>query len=89
MIEIKSLIEIILVVAIVKLVVTQYRPPIQKSLCALVCIALGVILGLLIDPSTQGLTNGIIGAGFGFYGGELFLAFKMTTEQLQKLKINK
>lgn len=86
MIEIKSLIEIILVTLIIKLIVTQWTPPIQRSLCAILSIVLGSTLGYIIQPNIEGLIGGVIGSGFAFYGGELLQAFKIVTKDLDDFK---
>lgn len=86
MIEIKSLVDIIIVTLVIKLITTQWTPPIQRSLCAIISIILGTFLGVLIDPSTEGLLAGIIGSGFAFYGGELIQAFKSVADDAKELK---
>lgn len=86
MIEIKSLIEIIMVTLIIKLIVTQWTPPIQRSMCAILSIALGTALGYIMQPNIEGLIAGVIGSGFAFYGGELLQAFKMVTKDLDDFK---
>ena len=75
-IELKSLVDLVLVVLVIKLVVSQWYPPITKSKQAILCIVIGTGLSLILDPSKTGLVTGIIGSGFAFYGEELITAFK-------------
>ena len=86
MIEIKGLIELIIVVLIMKLIVGQWYPPVQKSLQAILCIGLGTSIGYMVTPTKEGLITGIIGSGFAFYGEELITAFKGVAEDVEDLK---
>lgn len=86
MVEIKSLVDVIIITLVIKLITTQWTPPLQRSLCAIISIALGTLLGVLIDLSVEGLLAGIIGSGFAFYGGELIQAFKSVTDDAKELK---
>lgn len=86
MIEIKGLIELIIVVLIMKLIVGQWYPPVQKSLQAILCIGLGTSIGYMVNPTKEGLITGIIGSGFAFYGEELITAFKGVAEDVEDLK---
>lgn len=76
MIEIKDLIELIMVTLVMKLIVIQWTPPIQRSLQAIICLIIGSGFGIFLNPSKEGVITAIIGAGFAFYGGELLDAFK-------------
>ena len=89
-IPVRSLFEVVVIVMIIKLVVSNYQPPIQESIQAIICIAIGTVIGLLIDPSVEGLTTAIISSGIGFYGEELWSALKSnnigeTTTAINKL----
>lgn len=75
-IPVRSLFEVVVIVMIIKLIVSNYQPPIQESIQAIICIAIGTVIGLLIDPSVEGLTTAIISSGIGFYGEELWAALK-------------
>lgn len=86
MIEIKSLVELMLVVLGVKLVVLQWQPPFQKSVAGLICVGIGILFGVIMNPSKEGLTTAIIGSFFAFYGGELLQAFKDTTKDIRELE---
>lgn len=82
MIEIKGLVELVLVTLIVKLVVMQWYPPIQKSLQAIFCLVIGTGFGVFMNPTKEGIITAIIGSGFAFYGGELIEAFKHVSEDV-------
>ena len=86
MIELKALVDLILIVLVVKLIVSQWYPPIIKSKQAILCITIGTLLALFLDPSKYGLVTGIIGSGFAFYGGELIQAFKTVADDAEDLK---
>lgn len=80
-IEFKDLFELVAIVTIVKLVVVQWKPPLQKSLCALISIVLGIMIGVFLNPTKEGFVTAIISSGLGFYGGELMQAFKTTRKE--------
>lgn len=86
MIEIKSLVDIIIVTLVVKLITTQWTPPLQRSLCAMISIFIGTTLSLFINPTPDGFIAGVIGSGLAFYGGELIQAFKSVTDDAKELK---
>ena len=90
MIELKSVINLILIVLSIKLIVMQWYPPIQKSKQAIISILLGTLMGCFLNPTKEGLVTGIIGSSFAFYGGELAQAFKMTCNEMEEVvKITK
>lgn len=62
-------VEIVLVVIVFKLILGNYKPPIQQSLQALICVAISVTLAMVIQPNVHSFMAGIISAGIGFYGG--------------------
>ena len=86
MIEIKGLVELIIVVLIMKLIVGQWYPPVQKSVQAIFCICIGTSIGYMVNPTKEGLITGIIGSGFAFYGDELIAAFKGVAADAEDLK---
>lgn len=89
MIEIRELVNLIIVTLIIKLIVMQWTPPIQKSLQAILCLVIGSGFGIFLNPTKEGVVTSIIGAGFAFYGGELIQAFKSVTDDIDDLPINK
>ena len=86
MIELKSVINLILIVLTIKLIVTQWYPPIPKSKQAIISILLGTLMGYFLNPTKEGLVTGIIGSSFAFYGGELTQAFKGVAEDTQDMQ---
>lgn len=84
MVDVKDLLEIIIIVLTTKLVVGRYKPPIQESLQALVCIAVGMTIGLLVNPTRDGLMTAIMASGFAFYGKDLIGEFSSVKSQLQE-----
>lgn len=85
-IEIQDLLELIVVVTTIKLITSRYRPPIQESIQAIICIGIGTILALIINPTPDGFVTGIFGSGLAFYGGDLVQAFKSTKKDLSNIK---
>ena len=86
MIDAKMLVELIIVALVVKLILMDWYPPIQRSLQAILCIFLGTMFGVFLNPTKEGLVTGIIGSSFAFYGGELIQAFKIVTNDIKELK---
>ena len=84
-IQIKDLISLILVVLTLKLVVSRYRPPVQESIQAIICIGIGTIIALVVNPSTEGFLTGVIGSGFAFYGRDLFGEFRTVKGEFDEL----
>lgn len=86
MIEIKGLVELTIVTLIVKLIVKQWYPPVQKSLQAIFCLTIGTGIGVFINPSKEGFITALIGSGFAFYGGELKSAFYEVKDDFEDVK---
>ena len=76
MILIKDLVELTIIVLTIKLITSRYKPPIQESIQALICIGLGTVIAICVNPTKDGLITGVIGSAFAFYGGDLFNEFK-------------
>lgn len=81
-IEIKSLLEIVIIVLTLKLIVGRWKPPVQESLQAIICIALGTILGIVINPTVEGFVAGVISSGIAFYGGDLLSEFRSIKSEI-------
>lgn len=62
--------QIIFCIITFKLILSDYEPPIQKSLQALVCVVIGATLSTLSEPTTNGFMTGVICAGLSFYGAD-------------------
>jgi len=87
-IEIKSLLEIVVVVLTLKLIVSRWQPPLQESLQAIISICLGTLIALAINPTIEGLVSGIISSGIAFYGGDLISEFTSIKEDIADASIS-
>lgn len=87
-IEIKSLLEIVIVVLTLKLIVSRWQPPLQESLQAIISICLGTTIALAMNPTVEGLVSGIISSGIAFYGGDLILEFTTIKDDISDASIN-
>lgn len=87
-IEIKSLLEIVIVVLTLKLIVSRWQPPLQESLQAIISICLGTIIALAMNPTTEGLVSGIISSGIAFYGGDLISEFTSIRQDIANANIS-
>ncbi len=81
-IELKSIVEITLIVLTLKLIVARWKPPLQESVQALICIFLGTMIGCIANPTFEGVITGIIVSSFCFYGKDLLLEFKSVKKDL-------
>lgn len=70
-IELNLLIEIIFVSLLVKLVVGQWYPPVQKSVQAILVCVIGSLTGWFLNPTREGFILGLAASAFSFYGREL------------------
>lgn len=89
MIELKEVIELVLVALLTKLVVGQWYPPVQKSVQALLVCGTGGITGWFLNSTREGLIIGLISAAFAFYGRELVDAFKEVSSVLDEINKKK
>lgn len=62
-------IELVFVIVVFKLILSNYKPPIQESLQALACVCIGIALALLMKFTVESFMLGVICSGLGFYGG--------------------
>lgn len=81
-ISIQEILELVIVVTTIKLIVSRYQPPVQESVQALICIAIGTGLALFVNPTAEGFVTGILGSGIAFYGADLLDAFKKVKDDL-------
>lgn len=51
----------------IKLILANYKPPIQESIQAIICITIGIVIGVFMNPTKDGFITSIIGSGFAFY----------------------
>lgn len=82
-IELNLLFEVVFVSLLLKLIVGQWYPPIQKSLQAILVVVIGSITGWFLNPTREGLVLGMIASAFCFYGKELTDAFKTVKTEFQ------
>ena len=73
--------QIIFVIVVFKLILSDYEPPIQKSLQALVCVVVGALLSTLINPTVNGFMTGVICAGISFYGADYVNEVRKITDR--------
>lgn len=81
-ISVKTLLEIVIVVATLKLIVSRWQPPIQESVQAILCIGIGTIIGTIFYPTKEGFITAVIGSGFAFYGKDLITQFRTLKDDL-------
>ena len=86
-IELNLLIEIIFVSLLVKLVVGQWYPPVQKSVQAILVCAIGSATGWFLNPTREGFILGLVASAFAFYGRELTDGFLTIYDELGSLGI--
>lgn len=87
-IEIKSLLEIVIVVLTLKLIVSRWQPPLQESLQAIISICLGTAMALAMNPTVEGFVSGIISSGIAFYGGDLISEFTTIKDDIADANIS-
>lgn len=73
--------QIIFVIVVFKLILSDYEPPIQKSLQALVCVVVGALLSTLTNPTVNGFMTGVICAGISFYGADYVNEVRKITDK--------
>lgn len=86
-IELNLLIEIIFVSLLVKLVVGQWYPPVQKSVQAILVCVIGSSTGWFLNPTREGFILGLVASAFAFYGRELTDGFLTIYDELGSLGI--
>lgn len=82
-IELNLLFEVVFVSLLMKLIVGQWYPPVQKSLQAILVVVIGSGTGWFLNPTREGLILGMITSAFCFYGKELTEAFKNVKTEFQ------
>ena len=87
-IEIKSLLEIVIIVLTLKLIVSRWQPPLQESLQAIISICLGTAIALAMNPTVEGFVSGIISSGIAFYGGDLISEFTTIKDDIADVRIS-
>lgn len=87
-IELNLLLEIVFVALLVKLIVGQWYPPVQKSVQAILVCTIGSSTGWFLNPTREGFVLGLVASAFAFYGRELTDGFISIYEDLSSLGIN-
>ena len=87
-IELNLLFEIVFVALLVKLVVGQWYPPVQKSIQAIFVCGIGSAAGWFLNPTREGFILGLVASAFAFYGRELTDGFLTIYDDLGSLGIN-
>lgn len=82
-IELNLLFEVVFVSLLMKLIIGQWYPPVQKSLQAIFVIVIGSATGWFLNPTREGLVLGMIASAFCFYGRELTDAFKKVKTDIE------
>ena len=86
-IELNLLFEVVFVALLVKLVVGQWYPPVQKSLQAILVCSIGSGTGWFLNPTREGFILGLVASAFAFYGKELVDAFYTAYNDMEKVGI--
>lgn len=87
-VELNLLFEVVFVALLVKLVVGQWYPPVQKSVQAIFVCTIGSGTGWFLNPTKEGFILGLIASAFAFYGKELTNAFQTTFDALKDTKVS-
>lgn len=82
-IELNLLFEVVFIALLVKLIVGQWTPPIQKSVQALLVCGIGSGTGIFLNPTKEGFVLGLIASAIAFYGKELTDGFRTTFNAIQ------
>ena len=85
--ELNLLFEVVFVALLVKLVVGQWYPPVQKSLQAILVCSVGSATGWFLNPTREGFILGLVASAFAFYGKELVDAFYTAYNDMEKVGI--
>lgn len=86
-IELNLLFEVVFVALLIKLVVGQWYPPVQKSLQALLVCGVGSGTGWFLNPTKEGFVLGLVASSLAFYGRELVDAFHTVYSDIEEVGI--
>lgn len=81
-----GMVQLIFMLVVVRIILNNYKPPIQHSLQVLICVACGIIVSMIIEPTINSFMNGIISAGIAFYGGIYFKEIKALNDEVNDEK---
>lgn len=86
-VELNLLFEVVFVALLIKLVVGQWYPPVQKSVQAILVCSVGSASGWFLNPTREGFIVGLVASAFAFYGKELVDAFHTIYDDFQSVGI--
>ncbi len=86
MIEVSSIVKLLVIMTGLKMVVEKWEPPFQKSVQALILLALGAFTGCFLTPSKEGFITGLIAGTISFWGSGIFAEIKELKEGIQNIK---
>lgn len=72
MIEIRSIIELLVVMIGIKMILENWKPPIPTSYQALLMLFVGGLGGYFFNMSKEGFVTGLIGGTIAFWGRKIF-----------------
>lgn len=76
MIEIKLIIELLVIMIGIKMILEKWEPPIPISFQALLMLIIGGSGGWFINPSKEGFVTGLIGGTIAYWGRGIFAEIK-------------
>ena len=80
MIELRSIIELLVIMVGIKFILEKWEPPIRVSYQALIMLILGGASGWFINASKEGFITGLIGGTVAFWGRGIFAEIKEIQE---------
>lgn len=86
MIEIKSIIELLIVMIGIKMILENWKPPVPVSYQALLMLVLGGIGGWFFNQTKEGLVTGLIGGTIAFWGRKIFAEIEDLKEANEEVK---
>lgn len=86
-IEVNLLFEVVFVALLVKLMVGQWYPPVQKSVQAIFVCSIGSGTGWFLNPTREGFIIGLVASAIAFYGKELVDAYQTAYSDMQDVGI--
>lgn len=82
-VNIRSVIEICLIVLTLKLILGRWYPPVQESIQSIIAITLGSAVGYFISPTKDGLILAIVVSSISFYGKDLIKEFSALKDDIK------
>ncbi|MEG2365067.1 MAG: hypothetical protein RSC26_16325 [Terrisporobacter sp.] len=80
MIEIRSIIELLVIMVGIKMILENWKPPVPTSYQALLMLVLGGAGGYFFNMSKEGFVTGLIGGTIAFWGRKIFAEIKELEE---------